>query len=62
MNRAFFIILIPVLLVAIGYIVVLRSMGFAPGYGRLIIAATLFLGAIWWAGRRTARKADSSRP
>ena len=62
MNRAFFIILIPVLLVALGYIVVLRSMGLAPGYTRLIIVATLFLGAFWWAGRRTARKADSNRP
>jgi uncharacterized membrane protein len=62
MNRAFFIILIPVALVAIGYILVLRSMGFAPGYGRLAVAATLLIVAIWWAGPRTARRADSGRP
>jgi hypothetical protein len=62
MNRAFFIILVPVGLVAIGYIVVLRSIGIAPGYARLAVAVTLLIGAIWWASRRTARKAGSSRP
>lgn len=62
MNRAFFIILVPVVLVAIGYIAVLRSMGFAPGYARLAVAVALLVGAIWWAGRKTAGKADSSRP
>lgn len=53
--------MVPVLLVALGYIVVFRSMGLAPGYPRLIIAVTLFFGAIWWLGRKTARKAGSSR-
>jgi hypothetical protein len=60
MNRSFLIIMIPVLLVALGYIVVLRYMGFAPGYPRLIVAVAGFFGAIWWLGRRTARKAESS--
>ena len=62
MNRSFYIIMIPVLLVALGYILVFRYVGLAPGYPRLIIAVTLFFGAIWWLGRRTARKAGSNRP
>jgi hypothetical protein len=61
MNRSFFIIMIPALLVAAGYIVVLRYMGFAPGYPRLIIAMTLVFGAIYWLSRRNARKANTNR-
>jgi ABC-type Fe3+ transport system permease subunit len=60
MNRAIFIILIPGVLVASGYIIVLREMGFAPGYARLILALALFAGAMYWLSRRTVRKADSS--
>ncbi len=56
MNRAFLIIMIPALLVAAGYIVVLRSMGIAPGYPRLAIAAMLFFGAIYWLSRKSVRK------
>jgi ABC-type spermidine/putrescine transport system permease subunit II len=54
MNRAFFIIIIPALLVALGYIVVLRFMGIAPGYLRLVIAMVIFVGAIYWLSRRQA--------
>jgi hypothetical protein len=61
MNRSFLIIMIPVMLVALGYIVVLHYMGFAPGYGRLIFAVAIFFGGIWRLGRRTGRKAESSR-
>jgi ABC-type spermidine/putrescine transport system permease subunit II len=61
MNRSLYIIMVPVLLVALGYIVVFRTMGLAPGYPRLIIAVLLFFAAIWWLGRKTARKAGSSR-
>jgi hypothetical protein len=61
MNRSFLIIMIPVMSVALGYIVVLRYMGFAPGYARLIVAVAAFFGAIWWFGRQTERRADSSR-
>jgi hypothetical protein len=61
MNRAYYIIMVPVLLVALGYILVFRSMGVSPGYPRLIVAVTLFFGAIWWFGRRTERK-TGSRP
>ncbi len=61
MNRAFFIIMIPALLVAAGYIVVLQTMGIAPGYSRLIVAMILFFGMISWLLRRTGRKANSNR-
>jgi len=59
MNRAFLIILIPVLLVAIGYVVVFRAMGVSSGYWSLILVAAVVGGAMWCLGRRTARKADS---
>jgi threonine/homoserine/homoserine lactone efflux protein len=61
MNRAFLIIMIPVLLVAVGYIVVLRYMGIAPGYPRLVGAMVLFFGAIYWLSRRSAGKANPGR-
>jgi len=61
MNRAFFIIMIPALLVAVGYVVVLRTMGFAPGYSRLIIAMTLFFGTMYWLSRQWGRKVKSGQ-
>lgn len=60
MNRSILIILLPALLVAAGYIVVLRMMGFAPGYPRLIIALLLFFGAIYWLSKRSGKKANST--
>jgi ABC-type glycerol-3-phosphate transport system permease component len=59
MNRAFFIILVPALLVAIGYVVVFRYMGVTPAYWRLILPGVLFAGALLWLGRRTGRKKGS---
>jgi hypothetical protein len=53
--------MIPALLVAAGYIVVLRTMGIAPGYPRLIAAMALFFGMIYWLARRSGSKANSSR-
>jgi hypothetical protein len=44
----------PVLLVALGYILVFRSVGLAPGYARLMMAVALF-GAIGWLVRGPAR-------
>jgi len=52
MNRAYLIIFIPALLVALGYILVLRFMGIAPGYPRLVIALVIFFGAVYWLSRR----------
>lgn len=57
MNRSLLIILIPALLVAAGYIWILRMMGIAPGYPRLIMAAGLFFAAIYWLSRRSGKKA-----
>ncbi len=61
MNRAFLIIMIPALLVATGYIVVLRYMGIAPGYPRLVMAVVVFFGVIYWLSRRAGRKVNSGR-
>jgi hypothetical protein len=61
MNRAFLIIIIPALLVAAGYIVVLRAMGITPGYPRLAIAVIFFFGTIYWFSRRSGRKVNSNR-
>lgn len=60
MNRSILIILIPALLVAAGYVIVLRMMGFSPGYPRLIVAMILFFGGIYWLSRRSRKKAGSS--
>ena len=59
MNRALYLILIPALLVALGYIVVLRLMGIASGYPRLIIAMILFFGGIYWLSKRSGHRAKS---
>jgi hypothetical protein len=59
MNRSLLIILVPALLVAIGYVVVLRMMGVSPGYPRLVIAVVLFFGGIYWLSRRSGKKAKS---
>jgi hypothetical protein len=61
MNRAFFIIFIPVLLVAAGYVAVFRFMGIAPGYPRLIVVMALFFGAMYWLSRRNEKKRGASR-
>jgi hypothetical protein len=56
MNRPLFIILIPALLVAAGYIIVLRLMGVAPGYPRLVLAMVFFFGGMYWLSRRSGKK------
>jgi hypothetical protein len=52
MNRPILIIVIPALLVAAGYTFILRYMGLAPGYKRLIVAMALFLGLMYWLSRK----------
>jgi len=54
--------MIPVLLVALGYVLMLRHLGFAPGYPRLFVAMALFFGAIWWLNRRAARRSKPGAP
>ena len=60
MNRSILIILIPALIVAAGYVIVLRIMGVAPGYPRLILAVVLFFGGIYWLSKRSGKKSKSS--
>jgi hypothetical protein len=60
MNRSLFIILIPALLVAAGYVFVLRLMGIAPGYPRLIAAMVLFFGGIYWLSKHSGKKAETT--
>jgi len=60
MNRSIMIILIPALIVAAGYVIVLRMMGFSPGYPRLIVAMILFFGGIYWLSKRSGKKANSN--
>jgi ABC-type spermidine/putrescine transport system permease subunit II len=59
MNRAIYIIMVPVVLVAAGYILVFRTVGLAPGYARLLLAMALFVGVAWWMVRKSAK---TSRP
>ena len=59
MNKSILIVLVPALLVAAGYVFVLRYLGFAPGYTRLVVAMVLFFGAIYWLSRKSARKPNS---
>jgi threonine/homoserine/homoserine lactone efflux protein len=58
-NRGFLIILVPALLVALGYIVIFHYVGVTPAYGRLAGAIVLFFGGIWWLGRRNKKKPGS---
>jgi hypothetical protein len=60
MNRSILIIMIPALLVAAGYVVVLRRLGFPPGYPRLGVAMILFFGGIYWLSKRSRKKVSSS--
>jgi hypothetical protein len=60
MNRSILIILIPALIVAGGYVMVLRIMGFSPGYPRLIGAMVLFFGGIYWLSKKSGKKAKTS--
>jgi ABC-type spermidine/putrescine transport system permease subunit II len=53
--------MVPALLVTLGYIFLFRRFGVSPGYFRLIIAMAVFFGLIWWLGRKTAGRADSSQ-
>ena len=56
MNRSILIILIPALIVAGGYVILLRMMGFSPGYPRLIGAMVLFFGGIYWLSKRSGKQ------
>jgi uncharacterized membrane protein len=59
MNKGLYIVLVPVLLVAVGYVFILRYAGLSPGYLRLIIAAGTFFVIFFWLARRKPRKTPS---
>jgi hypothetical protein len=50
------IILVPTVLVILGYLVVFGEMGIAPAYGRLAGSLGAFACAVWWLRRRTKKK------
>jgi uncharacterized membrane protein len=54
MNKAFYLIFTPILLVMVGYILVFRAMGLAPGYGRMMVAFLLIVGVILWVSRKVS--------
>ena len=56
MNRGFLIILIPAMLVALGYLAVFHFVGIAPQWGKLAGVITAFLVGILWLGRRQKKK------
>ena len=56
MNRAFLIILIPAILVAIGYILVFRLMGLHLGYLRFVLGGVIFLAAAYWLWPKKAER------
>ncbi|PYT74867.1 MAG: hypothetical protein DMG39_01590 [Acidobacteria bacterium] len=55
MNRALLIILIPAILVALGYVLVFRFLGLSAGYSRLILGGVIFFIAAYWLWPRKAR-------
>jgi uncharacterized membrane protein len=59
MNRAMAIVLVPVVVVAAGYLVVLRMMGIAPGYVRLVSVVGLFAGGIYLVSRWPRKRVRS---
>lgn len=48
MNRAFLIILVPAILVAIGYVLVFRFLGLSLTYLRFVLGGVVFIGAAYW--------------
>ena len=48
MNRAFLIILVPAILVAIGYVLVFRLLGLSLVYLPFILGGVVFLAAAYW--------------
>jgi hypothetical protein len=61
MNRGFLIILVPALLVALGYVLIFRYIGVTPGYGRLAGAMIVFFGGMCWLGRRNKKRTDPAK-
>jgi len=60
MNRALLIILVPAILVALGYVLVFRLLGLSPSYLRFILGGAVFLGAAYWLWPKRSRGAEKA--
>jgi ABC-type spermidine/putrescine transport system permease subunit II len=60
MNRAFLIILVPAILVALGYVLVFRFLGLSLTYLRFILGGVVFLGAAYWLWPKKPRGAQKA--
>ena len=60
MNRAFLIILVPAMLVALGYVLVFRFLGLSPTYTPFIFGGVVFLAAVFWLWPRKAWRGGKS--
>jgi small neutral amino acid transporter SnatA (MarC family) len=60
MNRALVIILVPAILVALGYVLVFRFLGISPGYLRFIPGGAVFLAAAYWLWPKRPRGAQKA--
>ena len=59
MNRSFLIIVVPAIAVGIGYVVVLRWLGYEIEPFRFIVAGLVAIGAVvvvWYQRRKAARR------
>ena len=52
MNRAFWIVLGPTAIVAVGYVLVLRAMGLQPPYLKLLAVVAMLGIGLWWVGKK----------
>jgi hypothetical protein len=55
MNKAFWIVLGPTVVVAIGYLLVLRAMDLEPPYLKLAGVLALLGVGFWWIGKTKAK-------
>ncbi len=60
MNRALVIILVPAILVALGYVLVFSFLGISPGYLRFILGGAVFLAAAYWLWPKRPRGAQKA--
>jgi ABC-type spermidine/putrescine transport system permease subunit II len=60
MNRAFLIIFVPAILVALGYVLVFRLLGLSPGYLKFVLGGVVFLAAAYWLWPKRGRGAQKA--
>lgn len=60
MNRSFLLVLSPTVVVALGYILVLRALGMQPPYVKLAVVVAILGLALWWIGRNSARSEEKT--